>query len=70
MSNESLNLSTEGQINDILIEHEVMWDEMCLVHGEFGLAREKYYQYLISNNFMQKEDFHIFKMVLGKRENK
>ena len=53
-----------NNVKKILTEHEVMWDEMQEVHRDFWTARDKFYKYLIDNNFMAEEDFHIYKMVL------
>ena len=51
-------------VKNILTEHKVMWDEMQEVHRDFWTARDKFYKYLTSNDFMAEEDFHIYKMVL------
>ena len=63
-------ISREERMEKLLIEHEVMWDEMQDVYNDFWNARDKYYKYLVSNNFMELEDFHIYKMVLGRRNKK
>ena len=63
-------MSREEEMNKLLIEHEVMWEEMQCVHRDFWTARHAYYHYLITNSFIELEDFHMFKMVLGKREGK
>ena len=67
---EEGNISREERMEKLLIKHEMMWEEMQDVYNDFWTARDKYYTYLVSNNFMELEDFHIYKMVLGRRNNK
>ena len=64
------NISREERMEKLLTEHEVMWEEMQDVYNDFWTARDKYYRYLINNKFMELEDFHIYKMVLGRRNKK
>lgn len=63
-------LPREEQMEKLLTEHEVMWEELQEVYNDFWTARDKYYKYLVSNNFMELKDFHIYKMVLGRRNKK
>ena len=64
---EDGKVSREEQMDKLLTEHEVMWEEMKDVYNDFWTARDKYYKYLTSNNFMELKDFHVYKMVLGRR---
>ena len=63
-------ISREERMEKLLTEHEVMWEELQEVYNDFWNARDKYYKYLVSNNFMELEDFHVYKMVLGRRNKK
>jgi len=63
-------ISREDRMEKLLTGHEVMWEEIQDVYNDFWTARDKYYKYLVSNNFMELEDFHVFKMVLGRRQAK
>ena len=67
---EDGKVSREEQMDKLLTEHEVMWEEMQDVYNDFWTARDKYYKYLTSNNFMELKDFHVYKMVLGRRNKK
>jgi len=67
---EDGKVSREEQMDKLLTEHEVMWEEMKDVYNDFWTARDKYYKYLTSNNFMELKDFHVYKMVLGRRNKK
>lgn len=67
---EDGKISREDQMEKLLTEHEVMWEELQDVYDDFWTARDKYYRYLISNNFMELKDFHVYKMVLGRRNKK
>lgn len=64
--NDTYDIRQEN-MNKVLNEHEVMWDEMQEVHKDFWTARDKFYKYLTDNNFMDEKDFHIYKMVLFER---
>ena len=67
---EDGKVSREEQMEKLLTEHEVMWEELKEVYDDFWNARDKYYKYLTSNNFMELKDFHVYKMVLGRRNKK
>jgi methionyl-tRNA synthetase len=67
---EDGKVSREEQMDKLLTEHEVMWEELKEVYDDFWNARDKYYNYLVSNNFMELKDFHVYKMVLGRRNKK
>ena len=67
ITEDTIILSRSEEMEKILIEHEVMWGEMQGVHRDFWTARDKYYNYLVSNNIIKVEDFHVYKMVLGRR---
>lgn len=67
---EDGKVSREEQMEKLLTEHEVMWEELKEVYDDFWNARDKYYNYLVSNNFMELKDFHVYKMVLGRRNKK
>tara|TARA_R110002073_G_scaffold292423_1_gene457716 strand:- start:224 stop:478 length:255 start_codon:yes stop_codon:yes gene_type:complete len=67
---EGGKISREERMEKLLTEHEVMWEELQEVYNDFWNARDKYYKYLVSNNFMELEDFHVYKMVLGRRNKK
>ena len=67
---EDGKVSREEQMEKLLIEHEVMWEDLQEVYDDFWNARDKYYKYLTSNNFMELKDFHVYKMVLGRRNKK
>ena len=67
---EDGKVSREEQMEKLLTEHEVMWEDLQEVYDDFWNARDKYYKYLTSNNFMELKDFHVYKMVLGRRNKK
>lgn len=67
---EDGKVSREEQMEKLLTEHEVMWEDLQEVYDDFWNARDKYYNYLVSNNFMELKDFHVYKMVLGRRNKK
>ena len=67
---EDGKVSREEQMEKLLTEHEVMWEDLQEVYDDFWNARDKYYKYLVSNNFMELKDFHVYKMVLGRRNKK
>ena len=67
---EDGKVSREEQMEKLLTEHEVMWEDLQEVYDDFWNARDKYYNYLTSNNFMELKDFHVYKMVLGRRNKK
>ena len=67
---EDGKVSREEQMEKLLTEHEVMWEDLQEVYDDFWTARDKYYNYLVSNNFMELKDFHVYKMVLGRRNKK
>ena len=67
---EDGKVSREEQMDKLLTEHEVMWEDLQEVYDDFWNARDKYYNYLVSNNFMELKDFHVYKMVLGRRNKK
>jgi trans-2-enoyl-CoA reductase len=67
---EDGKVSREEQMEKLLTEHEVMWEDLQEVYDDFWTARDKYYKYLTSNNFMELKDFHVYKMVLGRRNKK
>ena len=56
--------SKSENMKKLLLEHEVMWEELQEVYNDFWTARDKFYKYLTSNNFMKESDFHIYKMML------
>tara|TARA_R100000963_G_C4608887_1_gene79961 strand:+ start:555 stop:758 length:204 start_codon:yes stop_codon:yes gene_type:complete len=57
-------------INAVIESQEEKWVKVTGIYNDFWQARTAFWNHLMSEKLLLKEDFHLFKMVLGEREAK